>query len=616
MSAGVRVAGYTAMCCTPDDGEEDAGCGTQVAVLVVGAGANVQASSDRHSEPTSISTPPLFQGVWGRERLALTLNGKLGWAVACAICAAYVLFFVRLTSVPLQDYPNHVARAVVMADLLFHHGVRFGHEFTVQLMLVPYILGDLILAACVELFGTAGGTGVFTTLMLLSLPCALLFYMSVNRLGSGARLLVFLLGLYLSTDWFFLMAFMAFRMAVTALVITLALADLLRRRWSIPMFAVYVCALVLSYLTHLAWLVFFAVVLAVSGAVRWWFGTTSVRRELWLLTPLLALVAWHFGFVPPQGTDTPPVYHPEWGGLALKLPALLAEFRGFGGLLAGPLILMLGLCVSIPVRHTLTQRGWMKPAVLEQLAVAAAFLVIYIALPRELQYCAFIDLRALPVIALFLIFAALRMPPEASGGREFGTNPVLALAILLAIGNLAYLAIHVGKNDAWMERYRAVVKAIPTGVPVLSVYAGKQATSTPFLHAGSFVLLDRGGITPYLFGGDHGDPMLYFRYKHRPYQPAEDWYDAQRVRLRLARAEASGSRSAAHTLGVPEGTSRWYESTPAPDWQRVACDYDYMLVTVPFEQAMIGVATHTIASNESAALLKVDPAAKHCGGAR
>jgi hypothetical protein len=576
----------------------------------------VQASSDRQSELASISTQPLFEGAAGRERLALTLNGKLGWTIALAICVAYVLFFARLTSFPLQDYPNHVARAVVMADLLFHDGLRFGHEFTVQLMLVPYILGDLILAAGVELFGTVGGTGVFTTLMLLSLPCALLFYMSANRLGSRARLLVFLLGLYLSTDWFFLMGFMAFRMALTALVITLALADLLRRRWSIPMFAVYVCALALSYLTHLAWLVFFAVVLGVSGAVRWWLGTTSVRRELWLLAPVLALAAWHFGFVPPQGTDIPPVYHREWGGLAFKLQALLSEFRGFGGHLAEPLILMLGLCVFIPVRHTLTQRGWMKPAVLEQLAVAAAFLVIYIALPRELQYSAFIDLRALPVIALFLIFAALRMPPEASGGREFGTNPVLALAILLAIGNLGYLAIHVGQNNAWMERYRALVKAIPAGVPVLSVYAGRQATSMPFLHAGSFVLLDRGGITPYLFGGDHGDPMLYFRYKHRPYRPAEDWYDAQRVRLLLAHAEASGSRSAAQALGVPEGPSSWYELTPAPDWQRVACDYDYVLVSVPFERAMIGVATHTIASNESAALLKVDPAAKHCGGPR
>src|SRR5262249_16993935 len=157
---------------------------------------------------------------------------------------------------------------VVMADLLFHHGVRFGQEFSTQLIAVPYILGDLVLATSVELFGTVGGAGVFTVLVLLSLPCALIFYMSVNKLAPRGRLLVFLLTLYLSTDWFWLMGFMAFRLSVAAIVATLALADLLRRRWSVAMYLVYSGALVLSYLIHLTWLVFFAVVLGVSAAVR------------------------------------------------------------------------------------------------------------------------------------------------------------------------------------------------------------------------------------------------------------------------------------------------------------------------------------------------------------
>jgi hypothetical protein len=546
-----------------------------------------------------------MQDVQARGRLSLTLNSKLGWMAALAMGAAYVLFFAGLTSFPLQDYPNHIARAVIMADLLFHQGARFAQEFAVQLMLVPYILGDLILAACVELFGTAAGAGVFTALMLLSLPCALLYYMSVNRLAPQARLLVFLLGLYLSTDWFFLMGFMAFRMAITALVITLALADSLRGRWSMPMFALYIGVLLLSYMVHLAWLVFFAVILGVSGLARWWFGSTSPRQELWLMLPVLALALWHFGFTPPQGAGTPAVYQPEWSA-ALKVKAALAEFQGFGGHLAEPLIVMFGLCVLWPVRHVLRERAWMKPAVLEQLAIVAAFLAIYIALPRDLKYTAFIDLRALPVIALFVIFAALRMPAEARAGRDFATNPVLILGMLLAAGNLAYLAHQLGPNNAWMARYRAVVKSIPAGGRVLSIYARRQSNSRPFLHAASFVPLDREGLTPYLFAGDRGDPMLYFRYKHRPYGPAEDWYDAQRVRTLVANSKAAGSQAAAQVSGLSLSASRWYELTPAPDWRRVACDYDYLLVTVPFAPQMIGIPTRTVAANESAALLQID----------
>jgi hypothetical protein len=556
--------------------------------------------------------PPV--GTARREPLAFALSLKLGWTVALAIAAAYVALFVRLTSFPLQDYPNHLARATVMADLFFHHGARFGEQFAAQAMPVPYILGDLVLTASMELFGTTGGAGVFTALVLLSLPCALLLYMSVNRLAPQARPFVFLLSLYLSTDWFFLMGFMAFRLSIAALVVTLALADLLRRRWSVPMFAVYACALGLGYLTHLAWLVFFAVVLGVSGVVRWWFGTTSVRREIWLFVPVLALLAWQFGFVQilePQGAGVPPVYQPEWGGLALKLKSLLMEFGGFGGHLAEPMIVMLGLCLFWPIRHTLRLQTWMKPGVLEQLAIAAAFVALYIALPRDREYAAFIDVRALPIVALFVILAVLRMPTKASGKSAFMTGPVFGLAVLLATANLAYLVFHVGQNNAWMARYRAVVQFVPEGASVLSVYAGPQATSMPALHAGSFVVLDRGGIIPYLFAGDRGDPMLYFRYRHRSYRPSEIWYDAQRLRT-LAATSAEPGLQSTNALGLADGQKPWYEITAAPDWGRIACDYDFLLMTAPFARNSIGLPTRTIAMNQSAALLRIDADKQGC----
>ena len=50
-----------------------------------------------------------------------------------------------LAGLPFQDVPNHVARAVVIGDLLFDGGRRFGAHFTFDWQLVPYILGDLLL---------------------------------------------------------------------------------------------------------------------------------------------------------------------------------------------------------------------------------------------------------------------------------------------------------------------------------------------------------------------------------------------------------------------------------------------------------------------------------------
>jgi hypothetical protein len=138
-----------------------------------------------------------------------------------------------------------------------------------------------------------------------------------------------------------------------------------------------------------------------------------------------------------------------------------------------------------------------------------------------------------------------------------------------------------------------------------------MVTSMPVVHAASFVVLDRGGITPYLFGGDDGDPMLYFRYRNRPYEPKWMWYDAERLRNLAARMRATGLPLNSYLVRT-DRRKPWYEKTAPPEWDRVACDYEFILVTIPFDRALIGVTTHTIAANESAALLRIDADKASC----
>src|ERR1700736_1084001 len=187
-----------------------------------------------------------------RLRLESALTRTTAWTIAAFICAAYVLYFATLSSYPMQDFPNHLARAVVMADLLFDHGVHFGQTYTLGLMPIPYVLHDLLLATLVQLFGVQAGSGIFSALVLLSMPLALMFYMRATRLAPRARLFVFLIGLYLATDWFFLMAFMGFRLALAFVIAGLGLVAMLRREWNRTLFSVYVAVLILGYLTHLA----------------------------------------------------------------------------------------------------------------------------------------------------------------------------------------------------------------------------------------------------------------------------------------------------------------------------------------------------------------------------
>jgi hypothetical protein len=545
-----------------------------------------------------------------RELTRSALIERVGWLVAAILCAAYVAEFAHLTSFPLQDLPNHLARGRVIADELFHHGAEFGSTYALHLMLVPYLLHDLLLAFSIELFGVAGGAAVFVSAVLLSLPLALLFYMHVTRVAPQARLLVFLLSLYLSTDWFFIMGFMAFRLALAFLIVLAALAQLLRRRWSGGLFAGYLAALVLGYSLHLTVPVFFAAILGVSGLVRIGCRTSSVKRELLLLAPVLTILAVHVA----AGWEThsaanPPSTDYEWGTWHAKLRYLDYEFERFGSRPAKPMMLMLLACLVWPVRRDLRERAWKKPDVLEHLAIAVVFLGLYFLMPESLADYAYVDVRALSVVTLAGLLACLYMPAPDSRGRAFMTLPVLGLAAVLAGVNLVYLARHVGRNDAALTAYRDVIASVPRGAAVLPVYTQtRQGDVRPFLHAGSFLVLDRDAVIPYLFGADRGDPMKYFRYQHRPYMPDESWY-VDEVRWNAARELSYKVRGRTYRwrFKYSKDDMEWTMMELAPvDWSRVACDYDFVLATLPLDPTLVEIPLHQVAANRVATLLAVD----------
>jgi hypothetical protein len=89
----------------------------------------------------------------------------------------------------------------------------------------------------------------------------------------------------------------------------------------------------------------------------------------------------------------------------------------------------------------------------------------------------------------------------------------------------------------------------------------------------SYAVTDRAALEPYLFSGDAGHPMKYFRYRQRPPAPPQRWYNA----------------------GIPEPV----------DWRAIACSYDFLLIDKPYDPARIEVRTSPVAENASAALLAI-----------
>jgi hypothetical protein len=536
----------------------------------------------------------------------------VGWPAFALLATGYVALIARLTSFPYLDFPDHLARAKVLADLLFHHGARWGGIFAFHWRFVPYLLHDLVLTSLVATLGTTAGGIAFLELTALSLPCALLYYMHVHKLAPQARLPVLLVSLYLTTDWFFLVGFAAFRLAIALLVVCIALADRLRERWSTGLYAAYLAVVLAGYLEHLTVIAFLAATLVVSAGVRLAFLRTTARREVFLALPVMALLALYFGVLTmPHHSASPGVYAFDWGTVGQKIRNLQGEFYRYGGRTNLPMMALLAFCLLWPVRRDLISRRLLEPAVLEQIALAVTFVGVYAVLPVTYSGAAYVDVRALPMVVLFILFAALNLAREPARNPGPASAAAVAAAVLLAGLNLGYIGWHLEKDNTWVRRYRDVVAGVPRGALVFPIYTWPKATFLPLFHADAFVLLDRESLIPYLFAGNRGDPMSYFSFHHRPYTPVDIWY---RLQQRWNRSPVFSFRVQGQSYRWPfrydPNERDWRPAVLAPvDWDKIACQYPYIIVTEPYDPALIRISTRVLKANGSAALLAVDRSA-------
>ncbi len=164
------------------------------------------------------------------------------------------------------------------------------------------------------------------------------------------------------------------------LIVTLGLVEMLRRKWSYSLFALYAAAVVLDYLMHLSPLVFLFAALGVTALLRLWLRTTTLRIEVALFMPVIAMLAWHFLVGAHYREPTDPVASAYvWGTWYSKFARIGSEFFHFVPYTDVLLVLLLAACLftwtGVPRWPDLR-----RPLVLELLALAALFLAMYFAL--------------------------------------------------------------------------------------------------------------------------------------------------------------------------------------------------------------------------------------------
>jgi len=483
----------------------------------------------------------------------------------------YVGIIAWFSPLVIQDYPNHLARALIMEDLIFHDGAQFGNAYQYHFLFIPYVLGDLILAALTALVGVTAAGGLWVILTFLSLPLGLLAWLRARETSADVTVLMLLISLYLSTDTFFIMGFTEFRLSVAVVFVALAVTEVLRKRWSLQYYAAFVAVVVVSYLTHLAAPVFIGTAVGASAVWRVVLRQARPTREFLLILPIAAMIAWHELVAVHYRRITDRVDEfSVWGTPATKLYRLVWDFLRYSTYQE---LVILALLVAV-LAFALRERLFRKCAqVLEPWAYAMAFLILYCALPFDQTDGSYIDVRTLALVPVFLILGLLNLPRRASNTGV----AVQYLAIALVAANLAVLTYHFRKSSLWLAQYRAVVAQIPDHSDVLPIYTGgRNRNLYTNLHVGSFAVIDRHALIPYQFSGDVGSPMKYFRYANLPYAPPEFWYEEKR------------------DFQV--------------DWRRVRATYRYALIIKPFSAARIPLQGQVVAQNDTAELLALDTA--------
>jgi hypothetical protein len=511
---------------------------------------------------------------WGSET-RLELSSARTFLAVSFVCllAGYIAMLAWCSPLTVQDLPNHLARACVMADLLFNHGAVFGDSFEYHFLFIPYVLGDLGLAALIELFNPNIAIAIWTELVFLSLPASLYVYLRASGMNAEYRGLLLIVSLYLATDGFFMMGFLNFRLGIAGVLIALAVVEWLRRRWSLPLYVLLIVVLIAVYLTHLAPIVFLGAAIGASGALRLYRRETSLGREVGVLIPIVGLLAWHYlgtpGYRQPHDNAAEQFF---WGTPLTKLTGLTWDLHR----LEFPWDRWVALLTVAGVLMA-TVTAWSRRALLDTPALqcwtlSAAFFAIYIAMPSSYLEASYVDVRASVLLIIFAMLGCARAAEirsrlsivlRATGG---------ILVVLAVLCNLIYLGNRLHADSVWLSHYREVLRAIPQHSRVFPIYSDhRQGAVMPYFHVGSFVVTDRAGVIPSLFSGDRGDPMKYFRYVHAPYAPNGEWYVQGR----------------------------------SVDWSKVVSRNQYLVVMKPFDSERIPIGTTTVAENDAAAVLAI-----------
>jgi hypothetical protein len=442
--------------------------------------------------------------------------GKMFRVTGIVILAAMLLAPIwTVTFPPLLDYPNHLARAFVLAHMNDSH-FSFRNFYRADWGAYPYLGMDVSLAVLGRIFPIETAGRIYLSLCALALPAGAWFFLRQAQPKSDAA---YLWALLIAYNVFFLEGFLNFDLSIGVGLATLGLwlrwlAKPSRGRW----FAGFV-AFTALYFTHLIGFAIAGLIVIVYLALA--------RHPFfyWVWSGALALPGVAFYMHSSRvGLGIQEIVFHSWSE---KIGSLGMILHGYWPALDW--ISLAALAVWFAAAR------WRNPEFrwdYKWIAIATFLFALFWLTPWSWGEGSDLDIRVLPFLFV-AIFAA------ASVGRR--AKILAAIPLLLFLVRTVSVTRHFREAQPELNILARSFAAVPRGALVLPIVEGDEdPIERPFTHFWAYGVIRRGWFSPYLMDAPGETPM---RIIHDSYTPDGFWdltYDAP------------------------------------PDWQQVQSDYDYV----------------------------------------
>ncbi len=429
--------------------------------------------------------------------------GRGAWWGAVALASAALLGPLLIADVPpILDYPNHLARFVLLAA--GPEDPVLGPMFTPHWAIIPNLASDVIGPPLLRLLPVhVAGRCLLGGVLLLNLAGVLALHRSLFGRRSFWPLASGLVA-YNST---FLLGFLNWQISGGLAMLFAAAWLSWRERRPVVTIAAASAASVVLFFCHPMGLLFFLVLIGSAEAHAMWHGRGVLVGTVLLLPVLLGpiLLSLLTALRNEPGTA-------DWMDLPAKLIQMVSPFINyfFSFDVISALLVYGGVALGVAT-------GWL---VLAPRAILAAVVlaILYMAAPFNLMGTSFVDTR-IAIMFGFLLFAAV--------------DPVCLprhLRRVVAAGLAALFAVRMALVAAvWVEqRYdladlRAVIAAVPPGALVYMTNVPREEAQTYWdtgprsrllsnilrtdYHLPALLLIERGAFWPLLFANPAQQPI-------------------------------------------------------------------------------------------------------------